>query len=313
MAGRALKQMARDGVEPSPDNYRRYFYRGEAQSKDAQAVAASQCEDHCKSRISGVAAALSRNVDHLLCVTTAIGISLDESGDIIGGSIDLMRQSAAEAGSFEANLAAMMDASRKIGAVIASARHTIERYQSRIAELQTSLEQTTALVRIDHLTGATNRRGLYEIVARECANAARTALPLSFASIDMDNFRAVNNEYGHDAGDAVLQEFAVCVRAALRNTDSFVRLGGEEFLLVFPGAAVEGAMYVVDRIRQRFQQPIHLPSGASVTPTFSAGFADLVQAEDGKSAISRADQALLAAKRQGKNRNVAWSESIRFG
>lgn len=314
-AGRALKQMASEGVEPSPDNYRRYFYKHAENlpGHDVEFMSMEQCEKCCKSKVSGAASVLSRNVDHLLRVTAALGISLDESGERIGESIIAMQRSEAAGISFDSSMAMIMDASRKIGAAIASAKHTVEQYRARIAELQSKLDQTSALVRIDHLTGAVNPRGLQEVLARECANASRNGSPLSFAAIDLDDFSAINNEHGHGVGDMVLQEFAACARTALRTTDSLIRTGGEEFLLIFPGSSPDGAMYVVDRIRMKFQQPIQVSSKASVKPTFSAGFSELLHDEDGKSAINRADQALLVAKRQGKNRNLTWSERIQAG
>lgn len=305
--------MAAEGIEPSPENYSLYFYRNAAIHRESGlgSLSADQCEEFCKSKVSNAATVLSHNVDHLLRVTAALGASLGESGERIGESILAMQSSGGGGVSFDSSLEMIMDASRKISAAIASAKHTVEQYRARIAELQARLEQTNALVRIDHLTGAVNPRGLHDILARECANASRNRTPLSFAAIDLDDFSAVNNEHGHGAGDLVLQEFAACVRAALRTTDAFVRTGGEEFLLVFPGSGVEGAIYVVDRIRMKFQRPIQVSPKASVKPTFSAGFSELFPNEDGKSAINRADQALLAAKRQGKNRNVTWIERIK--
>lgn len=312
VARKALKNMLADGVEPNPENYQRYF--GQAIGINAlragDFITRADCEAQCQEKIAGPTWALSGIVNQLLTTTKSLESTLHEGDEKMDEAITAIQSLDVTTISADAAAALIQSASQQIAVAIESAKRTVEQYRSHILEMQAELEKTAELVRIDHLTGAINPRGLQEILDRECAISIRSGTRLSFCLIDLDNFRGVNNEYGHASGDQVLQHFSACVKKSIRPSDALIRTGGEEFLLLFPGANVEGAIYVVDRIRRLFQQPIQVSQKSSVQPTFSAGFAELQADEVGRSAMDRADQALLVAKRQGKNRNVTWTPAI---
>jgi two-component system cell cycle response regulator len=132
--------------------------------------------------------------------------------------------------------------------------------------------------------------------------------PLSVCITDIDRFKLVNDTYGHDAGDAVLREFANRVRSAVRGADLACRYGGEEFVLVMPDTSAEMAAGVAERLRAIVEQePFRLPGTDVLLPiTASLGLASALPAGDRPEALlKRADTALYEAKRSGRNRVVA--------
>ncbi len=150
------------------------------------------------------------------------------------------------------------------------------------------------LARTDPLTGLPNRRELDEVLDRELAAARRRAEPLSVAVIDLDHFKAYNDRYGHQAGDALLAGAAAAWRSSLRATDVIARFGGEEFVVVMPGADGAAARAVVERLRAA------TPEGV----TASVGIATWDGRESGAELIRRADIALFEAKAAGRNQVV---------
>jgi len=178
----------------------------------------------------------------------------------------------------------------------------------RIIELQDQLlAARRAVERVashDALTGVWNRSELAGILHREMAHSRRTAVPLALAMADLDHFKAVNDRYGHLAGDAVLREVAGRLRRSLRAYDTVVRYGGEVFLLVMPGCDDARAWVVAERARDSVQRrPVETPDGL-LSVTVSIGVATTAHAGAvGQEALIRAvDAALYRAKRSGRNR-----------
>ncbi len=155
----------------------------------------------------------------------------------------------------------------------------------------------------DPLTGLLNRRFFDEAVETAMANARRAASPLSLIVLDLDRFSAVNNEYGHAVGDAVLLRVARAIKGAVREGDVVVRYGGEEFVVIAPGTDGEGAVVAAERIREAVAASGAEPVDGRLVPlTISAGVACLVDETDGRGLFRAADSALLAAKRAGRDR-----------
>ena len=132
--------------------------------------------------------------------------------------------------------------------------------------------------------------------------AARDGAPLAVVALDVDHFKRVNDAHGHAAGDAVLAAVAARAAEALRAGDLLARIGGEEFAALLPGATLEAAAEVAERVRARIgAAPV--PAGeARLAVTVSAGVAALAPAEDGAALLARADARLYAAKRAGRDR-----------
>jgi diguanylate cyclase (GGDEF)-like protein len=163
-------------------------------------------------------------------------------------------------------------------------------------------QQLVKLASQDSLTGLPNRRRTAELATAALDKATDTESPLTIAIIDMDYFKIINDRCGHATGDFVLKEFARVGREALRDSDVLGRWGGEEFLLVMPGATLEVAQASLERIRT-LVFGIHLPtSGAGLRVTLSAGLA--TSQRHGRSLdelIARADSALYTAKNEGRD------------
>jgi diguanylate cyclase len=153
----------------------------------------------------------------------------------------------------------------------------------------------------DHLTDLPNRRHILDLLDEALAEARPSGRSLCVALIDIDHFKAVNDTYGHDAGDAVLRNFAQGCRERLREGGWVGRMGGEEFLLLLPGVRLNDAILIIERVRAGFPAetlPGHLPD---LRFTFSAGVTEALPHDDRSSILYRADRALYAAKAEGRN------------
>jgi len=159
----------------------------------------------------------------------------------------------------------------------------------------------------DHLTGALNRRGFVEEAGREFARHARYDRPASLIMLDIDHFKNVNDTFGHAAGDAVLRQLAALCQKVLRPSDSFGRLGGEEFALLLPEVDGEEAMRAAERFRQAIEtHSFQLPDGQNLQVTASLGVAALNPFIAGVDQwFDAADKRLYQAKRNGRNRSCA--------
>ena len=159
-----------------------------------------------------------------------------------------------------------------------------------------------AMIRRDSLTGLLNHTATTERVTIELSRMNRTKGPLSFAIIDLDNFKSVNDTYGHPTGDRVIKTLAHLLRQRLRMTDIIGRFGGEEFAIALPETAPLDACRVLDEIREGFAQLLHSGDGAEFTVTFSCGVASYPEFGDLTTLTDAADKALYKAKRAGRNR-----------
>ncbi|QGE90463.1 GGDEF domain-containing protein [Bordetella holmesii] len=154
----------------------------------------------------------------------------------------------------------------------------------------------------DTLTHLLNRKFLHVVMSKEVSYARKTDSPLSVLMVDIDYFKTVNDEYGHDAGDVVLQQVAALVSTYSRGGDYTFRLGGEEFLVVLVDADSTQAQHVAENLRQRLQdKALLLPDGSQKRVTMSVGVATHDGHPDYQRLLKRADDALYAAKARGRN------------
>jgi diguanylate cyclase (GGDEF)-like protein len=163
-------------------------------------------------------------------------------------------------------------------------------------------ERLERLANVDDLTGALSRRAFLEIGGALLNASLRTGLPVAIAIVDIDSFKAVNDTYGHAAGDQVLAHFAAFVARELRIGDVFGRLGGEEFGVLCPTTSAVEAVVLLERLRARLPAaaPGNLPSGLRYT--FSVGVDQHRPGESLAQMMARADHALYAAKAAGRDR-----------
>jgi diguanylate cyclase (GGDEF)-like protein len=156
---------------------------------------------------------------------------------------------------------------------------------------------------VDGLTGLANRRHCEESLSAELARAERLNTPLTAIFADLDDFKKVNDAYGHPAGDVVLREFALVLADSVREADVAGRWGGEEFLLLLPGTDAAGGVRLAERIRRLLEERVILgPDGVQIRLTCSFGVACCPPVCEAPALLGAADEALYRAKRAGKNR-----------
>ena len=203
--------------------------------------------------------------------------------------------------------------SGKVGATIPQYSGNVElkRLSSALHEMTEDFEmrvrEHTALARFDPLTKVLNRRGFEEQMETAVANAKRRGTSLSVIAIDIDHFKNVNDQYGHDVGDMVLKNLASAMKVWFRETDIVARLGGEEFTVLLVDTDLRCAHQVADQLVEHVSATI-FPVVSHIT--ISCGVSRLCVAEEGFSALKRADRALYRAKSDGRNRSVMLETEI---
>jgi diguanylate cyclase (GGDEF)-like protein len=198
---------------------------------------------------------------------------------------------------------------RRASSALRRASAAREVYFSQLEDYQQKLESANAQLHemslTDALTGVGNRAAFDVRLREECSRAARYGTPLSLLLIDVDSFKAFNDTFGHQAGDAALQTVATALRCA-RPSDFLARYGGEEFAVILPTTSREGAWVLADRMRHAVAAAANVPRPL----TISIGIGTLAPgSHDGTALVAAADAALYAAKRAGRNR-VAQSDFV---
>lgn len=179
--------------------------------------------------------------------------------------------------------------------------------RQKLAEmaLKKSEERYRLLSQTDDMTRLYNSRHFYERLSKEVERSTRYGRPLSLLLIDADHFKRVNDTYGHQEGDRVLQTLARTIESCLRGSDSAYRYGGEEFLVLMPESATAGAQVVAERIRQHFStQEIVTADGQTFRCTISIGVTEFLPGDSPATLVKRADAATYQAKELGRNRVV---------
>ncbi len=173
-------------------------------------------------------------------------------------------------------------------------------YRQNLKEVNNKLRD---LARHDPLTGTFNARAFYEKAELISQLSLRSKTTFSMLFMDIDHFKLINDRYGHEVGDIVLQEFVGCLVANIRETDLLGRIGGEEFLLLLPGTKLDGAKQLAEKLRQKVENLIPIIGEKKVPFTTSIGIA---VSQDGQDTITflkqEADQAMYQSKAQGRNR-----------
>jgi len=198
-----------------------------------------------------------------------------------------------------------------VSATALSIQHSVEETHRELTSARESLDQvrleleeTREQVMLDPLTGARNRFCMDVHLSQEAARVRRHGFKLAVVLLDLDHFKLINDNYGHDAGDQLLIYFVQLSKAVLRESDTVFRYGGEEFLFMLPDTELQGAVFTLDRLKLMLHKsPMHY-QGGTIPFTFSAGVAELQAKEDIQTLLQRTDRALYAAKAGGRNRTV---------
>lgn len=191
-------------------------------------------------------------------------------------------------------------------------RTTQTELTERNRQLESMLHHVESLAITDPLTGIFNRRRFSDVLRREVAVTRRYKNSLAMLMLDLDHFKAVNDRFGHDAGDDVLRSVANSLTSSLREVDLAARYGGEEFAVIMPQTTKVNAAIVAQRIARQIAQLAHTFDGEKVVLTASVGVADIadLQQATAENLVKAADIALYEAKRTGRNRIVLYDESL---
>jgi diguanylate cyclase len=208
----------------------------------------------------------------------------------------------------------LVDESRAVQELVGQAQQRMasdharaRQLEDQVRALEGELRKLSDEVCTDALTQVANRRGLMQAFAAEAARREREGAdaPLAVGLIDIDNFKKLNDTLGHAAGDKALQALAAAVRQRLRPVDHLARFGGEEFVVLLPGTALDEARQALTRLQRALSAALFMHDETEVLVTFSAGVTEWRPGETLEAALERADEALYEAKRTGKNRTCA--------
>jgi diguanylate cyclase (GGDEF)-like protein len=179
-------------------------------------------------------------------------------------------------------------------------KRRIDKQQKELEDKNRSLQY---LASTDPLTGLINRRIFDEKISFEISRIKRYGSKSSLLIVDIDNFKDVNDNFGHPVGDALLVEFALMLKELLRETDIVARIGGEEFAILLTGTDGENGRIVAEKIRETTENKIFVIDGNEINITVSIGLAALDSTTDSYAEVYKyADKALYISKAKGKNR-----------
>ncbi|WLR52828.1 diguanylate cyclase [Bacillus tianshenii] len=185
----------------------------------------------------------------------------------------------------------------------------LEEFLLRVEQKLKRREQVKHMLLIDEMTGIYNRKYLVEAFERSIQELERYTTPFSFALLDLDHFKKINDTYGHVTGDVVLKEFTKFISENCRHGDVLVRYGGEEFIMMLPKTTLSQAEVVVNRLLETFSKEIFTFERERFHVTFSAGLVEVTNpVKPWRYWLSLADDALYEGKRNGRNQVVVKNE-----
>jgi diguanylate cyclase (GGDEF)-like protein len=191
--------------------------------------------------------------------------------------------------------------------IIASARTALidvsMDFMNALIEQKRRIDELTQYVTLDGMTGLLNYQEFYKHLHKELSRAYRYDNQLTLIFGDIDDFKSINDTYGHLAGDMVIQEIAACLKSAVREADSIARYGGEEFAIVLPETPLKSAYIVVERLRDMVNSLniLYYESTINVTMSFGVASISVDESITKEEMVKRADEALYRAKNSGKN------------
>ncbi|MDQ6974199.1 MAG: GGDEF domain-containing protein [Mariprofundaceae bacterium] len=192
--------------------------------------------------------------------------------------------------------AGILSAGNKLSTASRTMHEQMQQQQSQMSKLTKHLKTAEAEARNDPLTGLANRRKLAEFLS-----TLPTHMPTSFIMIDIDHFKHINDRYGHDTGDDILKALASMLNESTRSSDMVARLGGEEFCIILPGAAIQAAEALAANLCQSVAIHEFLSKDTIINLTISLGVSQKKESETAMESIKRSDHALYQAKENGRN------------
>lgn len=286
-----LDRLTKEGVEFTPELteslYRRFFSL-EATENHSRAV--GQAGERLKAMAGDIVQTLTVSKDQSYNYSQ----SLDNHIKNVTESEDVV--------SLRAILAVIVDQTAAVMKAQGQLQDKLEQAQTELNRLQDEMRRQEGLALTDELTGLANRRAFNVKLSEETARSRRYGGNVSLILMDLDNFKTINDRYGHLIGDRVLVVTAKTIRLAIRGMDFVGRYGGEEFAVICPQTDLEGARIVAQRLQEAIDHTQFTVKGVPVSITISAGVSQLAEDDRVHDLIDRADQALYKAKRTGKNK-----------
>lgn len=194
----------------------------------------------------------------------------------------------------------------RLSSIIMDQNRDLRQAYDRIKKLNQKLEkankQLEKISTYDALSGLLNRRSMFEKINVELDRNTRLKLPLSGIMLDIDHFKQVNDNHGHNCGDVVIRNIGKVLRDRLRRYDDAGRYGGEEFFVILPNTSQRQAAGIAERFRKEFEQMTHTCDDTELQVTVSMGVAEYLSDESREEWLMRADEAMYRAKQAGRNR-----------
>jgi diguanylate cyclase (GGDEF)-like protein len=179
-----------------------------------------------------------------------------------------------------------------------------EQIETQKEELSIAYSKLDIIARTDPLTKVSNRRDFLEKFQDAALRFDQLKVPISILMGDIDNFKAMNDTNGHDSGDFILSEIAILINSLIRKDDVLARWGGEEFIILLPGAPIDGAKRVAEEIRSHIEEKVFHFNDKDLLVTMTIGVSQFNQNSTIDSCIKEADELLYVGKEAGKNRVV---------
>ncbi len=186
----------------------------------------------------------------------------------------------------------------------------LKAYREKLEEMNQRLYEKATK---DALTKLFNRRKMNDLIEYEYDRSLRNKLPFSIIITDIDYFKKVNDSYGHECGDIVLEQVSSILMSMVRKQDQVGRWGGEEFLLLLPDTETDGALTLSEKIRTEIEKSTYTCEEFTLKITMTFGVSSFSEEKTGKTVIKEADLALYAGKNQGRNRCIAYSPELDSG
>lgn len=279
-------------IPPYPDHYKKYFDEIFMQQADTT-LKKSQKED----LMVEDGGAITKYID---IAHRSLSAFVETHADIVQ-SVDLQEHFLQEESLVNGQCVALVDG---IATISKRMSQELDKARSKIDELNDELQHALAELTVDPLTKVTNRKGLNEDLSKAIDAGQSKQLPMVLMMVDADDFKKLNDEYGHLAGDKVLYFLAQSVKSIIRSGDNVYRYGGEEFVVVLNRCERDQAFQIADKIRSKIEHSHLIYGGKTIHLTVSIGVTLHQQGDTFEAILKRADEALYRAKNEGKNRTI---------
>lgn len=281
-------------IAPYPDHYKKYFDQIFSEQADASLLKA-QKDDSGSDETHGH---ITKYIDIAHRSLTAFVESHSDMAQVVDIQEHYLHDTSAQVG---VECASLVDG---ISGISKKMSDELEKARNKINELNNDLQHALAELTIDPLTKVTNRKGLHEDMGKAIVAGQQKQLPMVLMMVDADDFKKLNDEYGHLAGDKVLYFLAQSIKSLIRAGDNVYRYGGEEFVIVLNRCDRELAYQIADKIRSKIEHSHLIYGGKTIHMTVSIGVTLHHQNDSFEDIVSRADSALYRAKEEGKNRTI---------